>query len=350
MSDSMRKEEFISIPGSVQIDLPVAEKLILGTQKVLKYTSLLCLTLQNAALNLTMRMARTQQELFISSTAVLMAEIMKLISCLVMVGVADEGSFKHLLISLQKHIIKQPMDTFKVAIPSFVYLLQNNLLYVGATHLDAATCQVTYQLKILTTALFSVAMLKKRLFAHQWIALVLLFLGVALVQVAQLNAAPSDSVHEQKPLLGFLAIVIACCLSGFAGVYFEKILKGSEVTVWMRNVQLCVSSIPLGLLSVYVVNSEEVSSKGFFHGYNYLVWCVIFLQALGGLVVAVVVKYADNILKGFSTSLAIVLSCVVSVYAFQFNLTTKFVIGASLVMGSIFIYSKPPPNVLSHKN
>lgn len=192
-------------------------------------------------------------------------------------------------------------------------------------------------------------MLKKRLHTHQWIALIILFIGVALVQVAQLTTAPSESAHEQRPLLGFFAIVIACCLSGFAGVYFEKILKGSEITVWMRNVQLCVSSIPLGLLSVYVVNHDEVSTKGFFHGYNFLVWCVIFLQALGGLVVAVVVKYADNILKGFSTSLAIVLSCIVSVYAFQFNLTAKFVIGASLVIGSIFLYSKPPPNAVSHK-
>lgn len=194
-------------------------------------------------------------------------------------------------------------------------------------------------------------MLNKRLHAHQWVALFLLFVGVALVQVAQLSVAPSDSVHEQKPLIGFIAIVIACCLSGFAGVYFEKILKGSEtVTVWMRNIQLCVSSLPLGLLSVYVVDHNEVFTKGFFHGYNALVWCVIFLQALGGLVVAVVVKYADNILKGFSTSLAIVLSCVVSVYAFQFNLTAKFVIGASLVISSIFLYSKTPPNTDSHKN
>lgn len=86
----------------------------LGTQKVLKYTSLLCLTLQNAALSLIMRMARTQQELFMSSTAVLMAEILKLITSLVMVGVADEGSFRNLLMALQKHVINQPMDTLKV--------------------------------------------------------------------------------------------------------------------------------------------------------------------------------------------------------------------------------------------
>ena len=43
--------------------------------------------------------------------------------------------------------------------------------------------QVTYQLKILTTALFSVLMLKKSLSRVQWGSLVILMVAVALVQV-----------------------------------------------------------------------------------------------------------------------------------------------------------------------
>ena len=55
------------------------------------------------------------------------------------------------------------MDTFKVCIPSAIYLVQNNLLYVAAGNLDVATYQITYQLKILTTALFAVLILGKKL-------------------------------------------------------------------------------------------------------------------------------------------------------------------------------------------
>ena len=43
--------------------------------------------------------------------------------------------------------------------------------------------QVTYQLKILTTAFFSVSMLGKRLGLYQWLSLVFLMTGVTLVQV-----------------------------------------------------------------------------------------------------------------------------------------------------------------------
>lgn len=50
---------------------------------------------------------------------------------------------------------------------------------------DISHClhQVTYQLKILTTALFSVSMLGRRLGIYQWISLLILMAGVALVQV-----------------------------------------------------------------------------------------------------------------------------------------------------------------------
>ena len=38
------------------------------------------------------------------------------------------------------------------------------------------------------------------------------------------------------------------------------------------------------------------------------------VQALGGLVVAAVMKFADNILKGFATSVSIVISSVVAYF------------------------------------
>ena len=65
-------------------------------KNMMKYASLITLTVQNAALSITMRASRTQKELFIASTAVIMAEIIKLISCLVMLR-TDEGMRSTLL-------------------------------------------------------------------------------------------------------------------------------------------------------------------------------------------------------------------------------------------------------------
>ena len=289
-----------------------------------------------------------------------MSEIVKLITCLIIVYV-ETGGIVQLLEAIDKQIIQQPMDTLKVCVPSFVYVIQNNLLYVSASHLDAATyqvcsssstslmipdffcLQVTYQLKILTTAMFAVLILKKELLKTQWISLVMLVGGVVLVQLAQ--SSGSSHVHsgpEQNRLIGFMAALSACVLSGFAGIFFEKMLKGSDITVWMRNVQLSVCSIPFALLSCFVYDGDIISKQGFFFGYDKFVYYLVLLQAGGGLIVAVVVKFADNILKGFATSLAIVISCVASIYIFSFHLTAQFTLGAAFVIGSIFLYGHTP--------
>ena len=64
---------------------------------------------------------------------------------------------------------------------------------------------------------------------------------------------------------------------------------------------------------------------------------------IGGLLVAVVVKYADNILKGFACSLAIILTAIMSVFIFGFTISLQFAIGAAFVIGSIFMYGYQPP-------
>lgn len=71
-----------------------------------------------------------------------MSEGVKLITCLALVYL-ESGSVVGLIDTLNKQIINQPIDTLKVCVPSFLYLIQNNLLYVSASHLDAATYQVS---------------------------------------------------------------------------------------------------------------------------------------------------------------------------------------------------------------
>ena len=144
-------------------------------------------------------------------------------------------------------------------VPSAVYLIQNNLLYVAASNLDVATYQITYQLKILTTAMFAVTMLNKKLISTQWLSLLILIAGVAMVQLSDVKESKSSAnMAEQSKVVGFTAALSACCLSGFAGVYFEKILKGSDVSVWMRNVQLALLSVPMGLITSYVSDGAKV--------------------------------------------------------------------------------------------
>ena len=66
---------------------------------------------------------------------------------------------------------------------------------------------------------------------------------------------------------------------------------------------------------------------------------IVVNQAFGGLLVTVVGRYADNILKGFAASLSIIISVVMSVYLFGFSIDLQFVCGAAMVIGAIVMYS-----------
>lgn len=46
---------------------------------------------------------------------------------------------------LREEIVNKPAETMKLAIPAGIYTLQNNLLYVALSNLDAATYQVTHE-------------------------------------------------------------------------------------------------------------------------------------------------------------------------------------------------------------
>ncbi len=92
-------------------------------------------------------------------------------------------SINRFLRVINEEIYAKPYDTSKLAIPSGLYAIQNNLLFIALSYLNAATYQVTYQLKILTTALFAVLILGKKIEKHQWFSLFLLAMGVALVTV-----------------------------------------------------------------------------------------------------------------------------------------------------------------------
>lgn len=126
-----------------------------------------------------------------------------------------------------------------------------------------------------------------------------------------------------------------------SGVYFEKILKDNDASIWLRNIQMGFFGSIFALITICLTDGTKVKNDGLFYAYTPMVWIAIFVQSAGGLLVALVVKYADNILKGFATSLAIIISCVLSIIFFDFHLTSLFVLGSSMVITSVLLYSKP---------
>lgn len=159
------------------------------------------------------------------------------------------------------------------------------------------------------------------------------------------RSATYEGIDDDLPLVdplmnysvGLSSVLIAAAVSGLAGVYFEKILKESPtpVSVWIRNVQLSFYSLIAALIGgVFWQDGTEIQEHGFFEGYNWVVWTVVILQAVGGLISSVVIRDAGNIVKNFATSISIILSFLISMWMFEFEVTLTVSLPRIQISGS----------------
>uniref|UniRef100_A0A6T8UZ53 UDP-galactose transporter n=1 Tax=Noctiluca scintillans TaxID=2966 RepID=A0A6T8UZ53_NOCSC len=330
----MRSEKDVIVPSCLGIPM--------------KWISLLMLVIQTVSVVFAMRLSRTVDQdgpRYLNTTAVFFSEVVKFV-CSFFFLCHDKGSVSLAFQVVRSTLFQSFEEVLKISVPSILYTLQNNLLFVSLSNLSGAVYQVTYQLKILTTAVLSVVILGKALGSLKWFSLLLLTSGVACIQFPRDKAedAPSHGEPHGNTVVGLIAVLSACMTSGLAGVYLEKILKQSSTSIWLRNMQLALFGVVISLGGCLLQDGSTISTAGFMQGYSPLVWSVIWLQALGGLVVAAVLKYADNILKCFGNALSIVMSCILSsVFLKEFEPDMLFLFGTILVLLATTLYNLGAP-------
>jgi len=345
--------------------------------------ALSALAVQNAGIALIMRLAITNSAGFLPSTAVCCDEALKLVVCFVVLaimyasaGIKDQQTLPSSelqplrprgasVLGFARFLYGELfgagfLEFAKMAVPALLYTVQKNLLYVALNNLHAVVYQVTAQTKILTTAFFSYVILDKRFERHQLLALVLLTVGVICTQLSALHpSTPLEEASKTSALTGILAVQAASMTSGFSSVYFEAVLKAPQKPIlsagespapdwslWVRNIQLGAFALPIALLGAFFKDGHQIRDVGFFHGYTQLTGIVICLEALGGIMVALVTKYADSILKNFALAIAILASSVVCFLFMGFSPSMMFGHGACLVLFSVFLYQGHVPSSL----
>merc|ERR1719517_385855 len=102
----------------------------------------------------------------------------------------------------------------------------------------------------------------------------------------------------------------------------------------MRNVQLAFFSVLIAIGQIFQQNNADDEPKPFCYGFTPWVWVLVMVHAGGGLLVAAIIKYADNVLKGLATGVAVVVSTICSMVLFNTPLTLQFTFGATLILSS----------------
>lgn len=188
---------------------------------------------------------------------------------------------------------------------------------------------------------------------QKWISIVVLTLGVMIFQSSRASSMVNLRQSLTSPTdatTGFILIMIACLISGFAGTFTERVLKGSKASIWANNFQLSFFSlIPASLPILYDVYAALTAPAGNgiasqpssnpFEAFGVWAWSVVALNIVGGLLVAMAVKYADSILKSFAASVAVILTFAITFLFMGATFTLPSLAGAALVVVAVLAYN-----------
>ncbi|KAM1850986.1 hypothetical protein ACFX13_015106 [Malus domestica] len=231
-------------------------------------------------------------------------------------------------------------------IPSVIYLIHNNVQFATLVYVDTSTYQILGNLKIVTTGILFRLFLRKKLSNLQWIAIVLLAVGTTTSQVKGCGEVSCDSLFS-APIQGYMLGILSACMSALAGVYTEFLMKKNNDSLYWQNVQLYTFGVIFNVARLGLDDFRGEFENGpwwqrLFNGYSLTTCLVVLNLGSTGLLVSWLMKYADNIVKVYSTSMAMLLTMVLSVYLFTFKPTLQLFLGIIICMMSLHMYFAPP--------
>ncbi|KAL4853620.1 CMP-sialic acid transporter 1 [Chlorella vulgaris] len=227
-------------------------------------------------------------------------------------------------------------------VPSIIYMFHNNVQFFFLKYVDPATYQILGNLKIVTTGLLLRVALNRQLSRLQWMALLLLMTGAATSQInTDCTAGVVQSVLH-APFMGYVFGVVSALLSAVAAVYTEWVLKKNNDTLYWQNMLLYGFGSVFNLANLAHSKMGAGSGWNVLQGYSLVTWLVVANLAFSGLLVSWVMKFADSIVKVYATSLAMLLTTLVSIAFFSLQPTLQMALGIVIASCSVVLYYVPP--------
>jgi len=227
----------------------------------------------------------------------------------------------------------------KMLVLALIYGAMNILSFVSLRNISAGMFTIFAQCKILTTAACSTLILNHKYSWTKWRALIALMLGVILFsEPIWGNPEKQKNSDGANVFLGTVSVLIEVTLSGFASIYFEKVIKTDplQLNIWERNFQLALCSFPVYIGFIMMDGGGKV---GLFGGWSFVAFLLACLGAAGGMLVALSIKYGDSILKTLATTGSIVLSSLLDHIWLGGPLTPSMMIAGMQVIIAIINYT-----------
>jgi len=247
-----------------------------------------------------------------------------------------------------------------------LYALQGVLQYISHQNLDPVTFNGLTQTKTLSAALCCWLLIGTRQSPVQIVALGILFASALVfqgyVRIGTLlrrngvNSEPSSSSSSSSAaktrqedwfFRGIVPCLGAAFLSGLAGALSQKGLQLTGITgrdPFLYTVE--ISFFSAVTLWLNMMRSNEFSSMEWQKQKAYWTWKTmipIVVKAAGGVITALVHKYAGSVAKGFALMFGLLLSGTIQLCMSDETLQPHQVVGTLMIMLSTWLHFTHPP-------
>ncbi|OVA04624.1 Nucleotide-sugar transporter [Macleaya cordata] len=229
-----------------------------------------------------------------------------------------------------------------LAVPALLYAVNNYLKFIMQLYFNPATVKMLSNLKVLVIAVLLKIVMKRRLSIIQWEALALLLIGIS---VNQLQSLPAGASALGLPIAtgAYLYTLIFVTVPSMASVFNEYALKSQfETSIYLQNLFLYGYGAIFNFIAILgIAIFKGPGSFNILEGHSKATMLLIFNNAAQGILSSFFFKYADTILKKYSSTVATIFTGIASAALFGHTLTINFMLGISIVFISMHQFFSP---------
>lgn len=229
-----------------------------------------------------------------------------------------------------------------LAVPALLYAINNYLKFIMQLYFNPATVKMLSNLKVLVIAVLLKMIMRRRFSIIQWEALGLLLIGIS---VNQLRSLPEGSTALGLPITAgaYLYTLIFVTVPSMASVYNEYALKSQyDTSIYLQNLFLYGYGAIFNFLAILgMAIVKGPSAFDILQGHSRATMFLIANNAAQGILSSFFFKYADTILKKYSSTVATIFTGIASAVLFGHKLTMNFVLGISIVFISMHQFFSP---------
>ncbi|KAH9783807.1 CMP-sialic acid transporter 3 [Citrus sinensis] len=232
--------------------------------------------------------------------------------------------------------IQAARNNVLLAVPAFLYAINNYLKFIMQLYFNPATVKMLSNLKVLVIAVLLKIIMRRRFSIIQWEALALLLIGIS---VNQLRSLPEGSTAMGLPVAmgAYIYTLIFITVPSMASVFNEYALKSQyDTSIYLQNLFLYGYGAIFNFLGILVTAIfKGPDNLDILQGHSKATMLLIFNNAAQGILSCFFLKYADAILKKYSSTVATIFTGIASAVLFGHTLTMNFLLGISIVFISM---------------